>query len=97
MVLPEVNQSVAIADFDIELVVLVPERRRAFHLDPMRAVVFDSCRSGHTVSDLVHDLVVATEWSIGDTEEWVRTVLGEFKAANVVDAGWEWVSFESDR
>ncbi len=44
--LPGVLAEVEVADFETELVVLVPSRRLAHHLEPVWALVFDSCRAG---------------------------------------------------
>lgn len=43
MSLPAIDAAVVVADFDTELVVLVPSRRKAHLLEPMWALLFDSC------------------------------------------------------
>ena len=60
MRLPAIDESVVVADFDTELVVLVPAERKAHLLEPMWALLFDSCRRGDELDDLVAELADAT-------------------------------------
>lgn len=57
MKLPPLADEVEVADFETELVVVVPSRRRAYHLDERWALLVDSCRRGDDVGDLVEELV----------------------------------------
>jgi hypothetical protein len=76
--LPAIDTSVVVADFDTELVVLVPGRRKAHLLEPMWALLFDSCRSGDAVDDLVSELSTATDDDPAATLTWVEQALAEF-------------------
>ena len=78
MELPAIDASVVVADFDTELVVLVPARRKAHLLEPMWALLFDSCRRGDAVDDLVAELTNATDDDPAATRVWVEQALGEF-------------------
>lgn len=84
MTLPVPSSDIVIADFNTELVVLVPNTRRAHHLEPMWAVLFDSCRLGHSRSEVVSDLAEANGWSRPETEDWVRRALGELAGSGIV-------------
>lgn len=83
--LPRVAASVVVADFADELVVLVPQRRRAHHLDTPLAVVFDSCRSGHTIDRVVDD-IVATGSERSAAEGWVRRALEALTEQGVLES-----------
>jgi hypothetical protein len=84
-VLPGVAAEVEVADFDTELVVLVPSRRLAHHLEPMWALVFDSCRRGDDADDLHQELVKATGWTADETSEWIGHAVAQLTALGVTD------------
>ena len=84
MMLPATSPEVHIADFDTELVVLVPSRRRAHLLEPLVALLFDSCRSGDALGDVVVEVVEATGWDEATTETWLREALGQLEASGIV-------------
>jgi hypothetical protein len=76
--LPAIDESVVVADFDTELVVLVPARRKAHLLEPMWALLFDSCRRGDAVDDLVRELAGVTGDDGAVMFAWVQQALAEF-------------------
>jgi hypothetical protein len=76
--LPAIDESVVVADFDTELVVLVPGRRQAHLLEPLWALLFDSCQRGDAVDDLVSELASATDDDPAATLNWVEQALAEF-------------------
>ena len=78
MRLPAIDESVVVADFDTELVVLVPAERKAHLLEPMWALLFDSCRRGHEFDDLVAELADASSADRDVTKTWVEQALAEF-------------------
>ncbi len=82
--LPDIAPTVVVADFDVELVVLVPERRRAHHLTPMWAVLFDSCRAGHSVERVVDDMSHASGWSEAEVRRWVIEATESFERSGIV-------------
>lgn len=83
MRLPSVADSVVIADFDTELVVLVPEQRHAHLLEPLWAVLLDSCRRGDDRADLVGELAAATRWTTSDTDAWLDEALAELSRLGI--------------
>ena len=89
MALPRIRDDLVVADFDTELVVLVPSTRRAHLLEPMMALVFDSCRSRHTFEALVGELSSASGESEQEMIRWVTGAVATLERAGVVtrDAG----------
>ena len=83
MRLPAIDESVVVADFDTELVVLVPAGRKAHLLEPMWALLFDSCRRGDELDDLVAELAGATGDDPAATLAWVEQALAEFDRLRV--------------
>lgn len=77
MTLPAVDPGTEVADFGDELVLLVPGRRRAVHLPPGPALVFDSCRRGADIDELVTELSAAGRGAETDVVAWVRETLVE--------------------
>jgi PqqD family protein of HPr-rel-A system len=75
--LPAPHPTVAVADFDDELVVLVPSARQAHHLDPAMSVLFDACRRGDTMATLVEELATASGASPEEMAAEVRRALEE--------------------
>ena len=76
--LPSLSPTLQVADFETELVVLVPDRRAVHLLEPDAAVLFDSCRRGHTFDDVVAELSTAADRDPVDVADWVRAALDEF-------------------
>lgn len=85
--LPSIAPGIEIAEFDTELVVLVPNDRRAVHLDSGHAIVLDSCRRGHGADRLVADVVEATGDDAEAVREWVDGVLRELARLGILAAG----------
>jgi len=67
--LPPPAEGIEVADFDDEIVALVPERRSVVLLDTPTALVFDSCRRGHSLEALVDEL----RGAVGEDRELVRS------------------------
>lgn len=82
--LPLVRSEVEVADFETELVVLVPSRRRAHLLDPALALVFDSCHRGDDRVDLVAEFKRSPA-APDDLGGWIDQVLAEFERSGVVE------------
>jgi hypothetical protein len=72
-VMPLRRPEVLVADFDTELVVLVPADRQAHHLDEGLSLVLDSCDGVTPTSALVDEVVQAT----GQSTDQVRVWLGD--------------------
>jgi hypothetical protein len=84
--LPAIDESVVVADFDTELVVLVPAERKAHLLEPMWALLFDSCRRGDELDDLVAELAGATHADGDATRTWVEHALAEFERLKITSS-----------
>jgi hypothetical protein len=83
--LPRVADEVEAADFDTEIVVLVPSRRKTHLLEPMLALLFDSCRDGADDEAFLTELVEATGLTHEDAERWMADALRELTALGVID------------
>jgi len=82
--LPTVSRLVVAAEFDTELVVLVPDRRKAYHLDPGPALVFDSCRRGDSLAELADELAPVLAGDPASTRGWISCVLAELQRHGMV-------------
>ena len=82
--LPALVPDIEIAEFDTELVVLVPGERRAVRLEPGHAVVLDSCRRGDDLDRLVDDVATATGSDATAARAWVGQVVQELARLGVV-------------
>ena len=84
MKLPAICESVVVADFETELVVLVPERRKAHLLEPAWALLFDSCRRGDDGDRLIDEVAAADGGTPAEVESWVQRALTEFSRLGIV-------------
>lgn len=82
--LPPLAPDLEIADFDDELVALVPGERRAVHLEAGPALVVDSCRRGHARDDLIAEVAAATGTPTIAAVAWVDQTLIELARLGVV-------------
>ena len=83
--LPSIAAGVEIADFDTELVVLVPGDRRAVHLQAGHAIVLDSCRRGHGIDRLVADMSAASDEPPESIRRWTLDVVQELARLGIVE------------
>ena len=76
-IMPRKRDEAMVADFDTELVVLVPEVRQAHLLDEGLSLVLDSCDGVTPSADVIAEVVEAT----GETPEavtaWLRQALDQ--------------------
>ena len=86
MTLPAVAAGVEVADFETELVILVPDRRRAHLLEPMWALLFDSCQKGHTAERFLGDVADDVGWDDASAEAWLTEALATLETSGVVVA-----------
>ena len=84
MKLPQPLPEIEIADFETELVVLVPGQRRAHLLEPLVALLFDSCRAGHDLDEVVEEVNTATGWPVEDTRAWLSNALRSLQRSGIV-------------
>lgn len=85
--LPDVAADVEFADFETEIVALVPGVRRAVHLEAGHAIVLDSCRRGDTVDRVVDDITRASGQERSTVETWVGETVRELARLGLVVPG----------
>lgn len=83
--MPRKRQEVVVADFETELVVLVPEERKAHHLDVGLSLVLDSCDGTTATASVVAEVVSATGETIDVVESWLADTLATLEQLNVLD------------
>ena len=82
--LPPVAADVEFADFDAEIVALVPGRRQAVLLEGGHAIVLDSCRREHGIDRVVGEIANASGNPPSSVEVWLDGVLRELARLGVV-------------
>lgn len=82
--LPAIAPGIEIADFDVEIVALIPDRRRAVHLEAGHAIVLDSCRRGDELDHVASEIARATGLDPADAAVWVDSVVQELARLGVV-------------
>jgi len=95
--LPAIDPSIETAEFEDEMVVLVPARRRAVRLPPGPALVFDSCRRGHRFDELLSE--IGDEIAPGDAgsvQTWIESTLVELARQGIVEPMDQGVSERAD-
>lgn len=85
VVMPRKRADVMVADFDTELVVLVPDERRAHHLDVGLSLVLDSCDGATSVAAVVAEVAAATGEAVGAVESWLADTLATLDQLNVLE------------
>jgi hypothetical protein len=75
--MPRKRDEAMVADFDTELVVLVPEVRQAHLLDEGLSLVLDSCDGSTATADVIAEVVDATGESPEAVAAWLRQALGQ--------------------
>jgi hypothetical protein len=74
-----------VADFDTEVVVLVPDQRKAHRLDAGLSLVFTACDGETSVEDLIEEISAGTQDSVAATEVWLANCLRELEALGVFE------------
>lgn len=74
-IMPLKRADVMVATFDTELVVLVPECRRAHHLDVGLSLVLDSCDGETSTTDVVHEIAANTPSTPDEVTQWLAACL----------------------
>ena len=83
--LPARRADVLVADFDTELVVLVPERLRAHHLDEGLSLVLDACDGHRTSAAVVEEVMTATGTARATVEAWLLDAIRQLTALDLFD------------
>lgn len=86
-VLPRRRTDLMTADFETELVVLVPDQRRVHHLDEGLSIVLDSCDGNTRVPDLVQEVAGATGVTPSQVEVWLADSLDRLADLALLDTG----------
>jgi hypothetical protein len=84
-VMPSKRPQVMVADFDSELVVLVPEARLSHHLDAGLSLVLDSCDGVTGTEAVVAEIAAGTGESPEAVRVWLANCLRELVALEMVD------------
>ncbi len=83
-VMPRKRPEAMVADFDTELVVLVPEARLAHLLDEGLSLVLDSCDGVTPSAGVIAEVVDATGESEPQVAEWLRNCLDRLAQLNIL-------------
>ena len=83
-VLPRKRPDVLVADFDTELVVLVPEERKAHRLDAGLSLILSSCDGVTTAVELISEVAADTGDEHADLERWLGNGLAELAGLKVL-------------
>jgi hypothetical protein len=82
--MPRKRDEALVADFDTELVVLVPEAREAHLLDEGLSLVLDSCDGVTPTADVVAEVVAATGDDRTHVAAWLAECLRRLEALGVL-------------
>jgi hypothetical protein len=83
--MPRKRADVMVADFDTELVVLVPDERQAHHLDVGLSLVLDSCDGMTSTAAVIAEVALGTGTPVDAVESWLAETLATLKRLNVLD------------
>ena len=81
-----------VAEFDTELVVLVPEHRQAHHLDDGLSLVLDSCDGETPTAQIVTEVTNGTGETVRDVERWLAGSIEVLHNLNMLEADATWTS-----
>lgn len=84
-VMPKKRADVLTADFETELVVLVPEQRRAHRLDEGLSLVLDGCDGVTAPGHLVAEVAAATGQPADQVEVWLAAALEQLGDIDVLE------------
>jgi hypothetical protein len=87
--MPRRRADVVVADFDTELVVLVPDERVAHHLDEGLSLVLDSCDGTTSTASVVAEVALGTGTAVDAVESWLAQTLTTLARLNVFDEPWD--------
>jgi len=85
-VMPRKRADAMVADFDTELVVLVPEARLAHLLDEGLSLVLDSCDGVTPTAAVITEVVDATGESESQVALWLADCLRQLADLGIVEA-----------
>ena len=82
--MPRKRPDVMVADFETELVVLVPDERQAHHLDEGLSLVLDSCDGVTPTANVVTEVSAGTGQPVDAVEAWLADTLAVLDRLNVL-------------
>jgi hypothetical protein len=85
VLMPRKRADVMVADFDTELVVLVPDERQAHHLDVGLSLVLDSCDGATSTASVVAEVALGTGSPVDAVESWLAETLVTLGRLNVLE------------
>jgi len=83
-VMPARRTEVMVADYDTELVVLVPHTRLTHHLDVGLSLILDACDGVTRSQDLIDEIAVATASDSGVVRQRVVEALRQFESLDII-------------
>ena len=84
--MPRKRADVMVADFDTELVVLVPDERQAHHLVVGLSLVLDSCDGVTSTAAVVAEVALGTGTAVDAVESWLAETLVTLDRLNVLES-----------
>jgi hypothetical protein len=84
VIMPHRRAEAIVADFDTELVVLVPEARQAHLLDEGLSLVLDSCDGVTSTADVIAEVAEATGDLPDAVRAWLRQALDQLTDLNML-------------
>lgn len=85
-IMPRKRDEVMVAEFDTELVVLVPWARMAHHLDVGISLVLDSCDGETPTADVIAEVAEATGNEPEAVSFWLRNALDQLAEREMLTA-----------
>ncbi len=89
--MPRKRDQVMVAEFDTELVVLVPEHKQAHHLDDGLSLVLDSCDGQTPTAEVVAEVADGTGEPVDAVERWLVGSIEVLHNLEMLEAGSGWV------
>jgi hypothetical protein len=84
-VMPRKRDDVMVAEFDSEFVVLVPDVRKAHHLDEGLSLVLESCDGLMLTSELVDEVANGADEDPATVAEWLEASIKQLEVLGVFE------------
>jgi hypothetical protein len=83
-VMPPRRSEVMVADYDTELVVLVPDTRLTHHLDVGLSLILDACDGVTLSKDLINEIATATASDVAVVGGHILEALRQFESLDII-------------
>lgn len=83
-VMPARRSEVMVADYDTELVVLVPDTRLTHHLDVGLSLILDACDGVTLSKDLINEIATATASDVAVVRGRILDALRQFESLDII-------------